>query len=241
MTGKQSSGAPSQGSGTDTTARDQVAQTRTMAPPGPAGRMAMAGMPVERSANFGASTRRLVARLRPERTGIVAVVVLAVTATVLSVSGPKILGRATDIVFDGLRNRQGQQGIDYSQLHKVLWFAVALYVTSSAIGWLQSYLLAGAVQRTMFTLRTEVEDKLNRLPLNYVDRQPRGDLLSRATNDIDNVAQSLQQTISMMLTSTLTLVGVLIMMFTISWELALIAALSIPASLRIVKMVSKIG
>jgi ATP-binding cassette, subfamily B, multidrug efflux pump len=220
-------------------ARDQVAQTRTMAPPGPAGRMAMAGMPVERSENFGASTRRLIRRLGPERTGIVAVIFLAVTAMVLSVAGPKILGRATNIVFDGLRSRQGQKGIDYANLHRVLLIAATLYVFSSAIQWLQSYLLAGAVQRTMLTFRAEVEDKLNRLPLNYVDRQPRGDLLSRVTNDIDNVAQSLQQTISMLLTSSLTLVGVLVMMFTISWVLALVAAITIPASLYIVKFITK--
>lgn len=220
-------------------AREQVAQTRTMAPPGPAGRMAMAGMPVERSENFGASTRRLIVRLRPERAGITAVVVMALTATVLSVSGPKILGRATNIVFEGLRNKRGAAGIDYTRLHNVLLFAAALYIMSSLVGWLQAYILAGAVQRTMLTLRAEVEDKLNRLPLNYIDRQPRGDLLSRVTNDIDNVAQSLQQTISMLLTSTLTLVGVLIMMFTISWILALVAAITIPASLQIVKYISK--
>ena len=222
-----------------TLARDQVTQTRTMAPPGPAGRMAMAGMPVERSENFGKSTRRLMERLRPERVGIIAVILLAFTATVLSVSGPKILGRATNIVFDGLRNQRGPSGIDFARLHRVLLFAATLYIISSAFQWLQSYLLAGAVQRTMLTMRAEVEDKLNRLPLNFVDRQPRGDLLSRVTNDIDNVAQSLQQTISMLLTSSLTLVGVLVMMFWISWILALVAALTIPASLYIVKFISK--
>ena len=214
--------------------RDHVAQARSLAPPGPAGRMATAGMPVEKSENFNASARRLIGRLRPERVRVISVVVL-----ILSVSGPKVLGRGTNIVFDGLRGKGGRTGIDFAHLHRVLLFAALLYVGASALGWLQSYILAGAVQRTMFTMRAEVEDKLNRLPLQYVDGQPRGDLLSRVTNDIDNVAQSLQQTLSMMLTSTLTLVGVLVMMFTISWVLALVSAVLIPLSLWTVKLITK--
>ncbi|MGD9796057.1 MAG: ABC transporter ATP-binding protein, partial [Acidimicrobiia bacterium] len=121
----------------------------------------------------------------------------------------------------------------------VLLLAAGLYVAAATLQWLQAYLLAGVVQRTMQRLRADVEDKLNRLPLRYVDGQPRGDLLSRVTNDIDNVAQSLQQTLSMMLTSTLTLVGVLGMMFSISWILALVALVTIPLSLFTVKFVSK--
>ena len=218
--------------------RDQVAQTRAIVPPGPAGRMALAGMPVERSENFGASTRRLIARLRPERTGAITVVGLAVVAVSMSVFGPKILGRATNIVFDGLRGKNGRTGIDFAALHRTLLFAAALYICSSVLQWLQSFILAGLVQRTMLRLRADVEDKLNRLPLRYVDRQPRGDLLSRVTNDIDNVAQSLQQTLSMLLTSTLTLVGVLVMMFVISWLLALVALVTIPVSLLTVRVIT---
>jgi ATP-binding cassette subfamily B protein len=196
--------------------------------------MALAGMPVERSDNFGETIRRLMHRMRPERTGAIAVICLAVTAVSLSVVGPKILGRATNIVFDGLRG----DGIDFGRLHRVLLFAAGLYVTSSVLQWLQSYVLAGVVQRTMLRLRGEVEDKLNRLPLRYVDGQPRGDLLSRVTNDIDNVAQSLQQSLSMLLTSTLTLVGVLVLMFVISWVLALVALVTIPLSLLTVKLIT---
>ena len=219
--------------------RDHVAAARAYAPPGPAGRMATAGMPVEKSENFNASTKRLIGRLRPERSKVISVLVLAVSAMVLSVTGPRVLGQGTNIVFDGLRHKNGQRGIDFAHLHRVLLFAAVLYVGASALGWLQSYILAGAVQRTMAKLRSDVEDKLNRLPLNYVDSQPRGDLLSRVTNDIDNVAQSLQQTLSMMLTSTLTLVGVLVMMFTISWMLALVSAILIPLSLQVVRFITK--
>ena len=220
------------------TARDQMAHTRAMVPPGPAGRMAMAGMPVEKSENFNASARRLLGRLRPERTGAVAVVGFAVMAVSLSVIGPRILGRATNIVFDGLRGKGGRRGIDFARLHHVLMIAVGCYVVSALLQWLQSFLLAGVVQRTMQGMRAEVEDKLNRLPLRYVDGQPRGDLLSRVTNDIDNVSQSLQQTLAMMLTSTLSLVGVLVMMFTISWLLALVALITVPVSLFTVKFIT---
>jgi ATP-binding cassette, subfamily B, multidrug efflux pump len=212
----------------------QFVQARAIAPPGPAGRMALAGMPVERSDKFGASTKRLLMRLRPERAGVVAVLVFAVVAVSLQVVGPRILGRATNIVFDGLRG----DGIDFGRLHDTLLFAAALYLGGSILQWLQSFLLAGVVQRTMLRLRADVEDKLNRLPLGYVDRQARGDLLSRVTNDIDNVAQSLQQTLSMMLTSTLTLVGVLVMMLVISWQLALVALVTIPVSLLTVKWIT---
>ena len=219
--------------------REQVQQARAAAPPGPAGRMATQGMPVERSENFRASTRRLIARLRPERAGVASVIVLAVVAITLSVSGPKVLGRATNLVFEGLRGKNGAPGIDFARLHRTLLFAAGLYIVSSLLQWLQSVILAGVVQRTMQKLRTEVEEKLNRLPLPYIDSQPRGDLLSRVTNDIDNVAQSLQQTLSMLLTSSLTLIGVLIMMLTISWILALVSMIAIPLSLFIVQVISK--
>ena len=214
--------------------RDQIAQTRAVIPPGPAGRMALAGMPVERSENFGASTKRLLGRMRPERAGAITVIVLALGSVTMAVLGPKILGAATDIVFDGVRGT----GIDFGKLHRVLLFAAGLYIASSGLQWLQSYILAGVVQRTMRRLRSDVEDKLNRLPLRYVDRQARGDLLSRVTNDIDNVAQSMQQTLSMALTSLLQLVGVLVMMFVISWLLALVALVTIPLSLLTVRLIT---
>ncbi len=220
-------------------ARLQVQQARAAAPPGPAGRMATQGMPVERSENFRASTRRLIARLRPERIGVAGVIVLAVVAITLSVFGPRVLGHATNLVFEGLRGNNGTKGIDFPRLHRTLLFAAALYVVSSLLQWLQSLILSGVVQRTMQKLRTDVEEKLNRLPLPWVDQQPRGDLLSRVTNDIDNVAQSLQQTLSMLLTSSLTLVGVLIMMLTISWILAIVSILAIPLSLFVVQLITK--
>ena len=189
---------------------------------------AAAGMPAEKSKDFKNSTRRLFARLRPQRAGLIAVLLLAVGSVTLSVLGPRLLGNATDLIVDGVI---GGQGIDFPKLHRTLAGVVVLYVVSASMAYCQAWLLAGVVQKTMFRLRSDVEDKLHELPLSYVDRQPRGDLLSRVTNDIDNVAQSLQQTLSQMLTSVLSIFGVIIMMFTISPLLASIAVLTIPASL----------
>ncbi len=203
---------------------------------GPGARFSAAGMPLEKSANFGASTRRLLGRLRPERVGAAIVLLFAVLSVSLSVTGPRILGRATNVIVQGAL---GPTGIDYGQLHRILLFAAAVYLASAFLSYLQSYVLAGVVQRTMYRLREEVEAKIHRLPLSYVDRHARGDLLSRVTNDIDNVAQSLQQTLSQMLTSTLTILGVLVMMFTISWELALITLLTVPISLYTVRTIAR--
>ncbi|MCB1030910.1 MAG: ABC transporter ATP-binding protein [Acidimicrobiales bacterium] len=198
-------------------------------------RFAAAGMPAEKSKDFGASTRRLVARLAPQRAGLAAVLVLALGSVTLSVLGPKLLGNATNVLVEGI---MGGQGIDFDKLHMMLLRILGLYVASAAMAYCQAWILAGVVQRTMQTLRSDVEDKIHELPLGYVDRQPRGDLLSRVTNDIDNVSQSLQQTISQMLTSILTIFGVVIMMFTISPLLAFIAVLTIPASLLVLRSVA---
>ncbi len=213
--------------------RTEAAQMRSA---GPVGRMGAAGMPTERSKDFGNSAKRLVRRLGPDRGVVAAIVALAIASVTLTVIGPRVLGQATDVVFRGLR---GPQGIDFDHLHRVLLSVVAIYIGASGLSYLQSYLLAGAVQRTMYRLRSDVEDKLHRLPLSYVDRQSRGDLLSRVTNDIDNVSQSLQQTLSQMLTSIFSIVGVLTMMIVISPLLALIAVLTIPLSLYSVKLIAK--
>jgi ATP-binding cassette subfamily B protein len=193
------------------------------------------GMPVERSENFGNVVRRLMRRMQRERWRVVAVLVLAVVSVALTVVGPRILGHATNIVVAGI---QTPGGIDFGELHMVLLEALLIYVVAGLLSYTQSFILAGVVQRSMHQLRSDVEDKLNRLPIGYVDSQPRGDLLSRVTNDIDNVAQSLQQTLSMMLTSTLTIIGVVIMMISISPLLALITIFTVPISLMTMKLIT---
>ncbi|HVM54353.1 MAG TPA: ABC transporter ATP-binding protein [Acidimicrobiales bacterium] len=207
-------------------------------PPQPGGagpRWGNIGMPVERSEDFGGVVRRLLTRLRRERAGVAVVVVLAFASTFMLVIGPKILGNATDIVVRGVFS---DAGIDFARLHRTLLLAAGLYIFSSLLAYALSFLLAGIVQRTMFRLRADVEDKLNRLPLRYVDRNQRGDLLSRVTNDIDNVAQTLQQTLSQMLTSTLTVIGILGVMFWINWVLALVGLVTVPLSFWATKQIA---
>jgi ATP-binding cassette subfamily B protein len=131
------------------------------------------------------------------------------------------------------------QGIDFTLLGRLLLLALGLYLVASLFLWLQGYLLNGAVQRSIYTLRSQVEDKINRLPLSYFDKQTRGELLSRVTNDIDNISQALQQTLSQLLTSLLTVIGVTIMMFVVSPVLALIALVTIPLSIVVTTVIGK--
>jgi ATP-binding cassette, subfamily B, multidrug efflux pump len=238
---------------------------------GPGHMMGGAGMPAEKSLNFWPSAKRLLRRLRPERAFVALVILLTVLGVSFSVIGPKILGNATNLIFEGIIGKQlpagmtkdqvvaelnakgdtGQanlisgmnvvpgQGIDFTQLAHVLLVVLGLYVVASVCMWAQAYVLNGVVQRTSLRLRRDVEEKLHRLPLSYFDSVPRGELLSRVTNDIDNVQMSMQQTFSQLLTSILTLVGVLAMMVWISWILALVALVSVPLSVVVTAMIAK--
>jgi ATP-binding cassette, subfamily B, multidrug efflux pump len=201
-----------------------------------AGRWNSAGVPGERSKDFKSALRRLGGMLGPMWVVLVVVAVVAITSATLNVFGPRVLGHGTDIIYRGVI---GHRGIDFGALHHVLFQATELYAASSALSIVAAYLLAGVVQRLMYKLRSDVEDKVNALPLSYIDKQARGDLLSRVTNDIDNVAQSLQQTLSQMLTSVLLLVGVAIMMFTISPLLAVVALTTVPLSVWGMQVVAR--
>ena len=228
-------------------------------------------MPAEKPMRFGPSLRRLMARLSPERWRLLIVIALGVTSVSFMVIGPKILGRATDLIFAGAVGKRlpaglttdqviaaarasgnsnladllarmhvvPGQGIDFNALAGVLMLALGLYIASAAFSWMQGYLLNDVVQRTVFLLRSDVEDKLGRLPLQFFDKQPRGELLSRVTNDIDNVSVSLQQTISQLLSAVLTVVGVIVMMFVVSPLLAVIALVTVPLSVVITTQVAK--
>jgi ATP-binding cassette, subfamily B, multidrug efflux pump len=131
------------------------------------------------------------------------------------------------------------QGIDFTMLGELLLLALGLYLVASLFLWLQGYLLNGAVQRSIYTLRRQVEEKINRLPLSYFDKQSRGEILSRVTNDIDNISQALQQTLSQLLTSVLTIIGVTVMMFIVSPVLALIALVTIPVSILVTAVIGR--
>jgi ATP-binding cassette subfamily B multidrug efflux pump len=239
--------------------------------PGPAGGHMMGlTMPVQKSKDFRRSFGRLLRRLRPERTLIALVFVLAIVSVTFAVIGPKILGNATDDIFAGLLSKQipagvtqdqliaglraqGQdqladmlstmhltpgQGVDFGALGGVLLLLVGVYLASSLFSWMQAWIMAGVTQRTVYRLRQDVDTKLGRLPLRYFDSHPRGDLLSRVTNDIDNIGQTLQQSLTQLITSLLTIIGVLILMLTISWELAVISILAVPASVVITILIA---
>jgi ATP-binding cassette subfamily B protein len=224
----------------------------------------MAGLtvPVEKSKDFAGTLRRLLGRLQPERLVIGVVLAAAVLSVALSVLGPKLLGNATTLVFEGVVGRslpagitqeqavetlraQGEnelasmvaamdlvpgQGVDVDQLGRLLLLVALVYLLSSLFAWVQGYLMAGVTQRTVYGLRADVERKIARLPLTYFDRHARGDLLSRVTNDIDNLSTTLQQVLTQLITSVLTVVGVLVMMLVISPLLAVIALLTVPLS-----------
>ncbi|HWR86014.1 MAG TPA: ABC transporter ATP-binding protein [Rhodoglobus sp.] len=238
--------------------------------PGGGGPMGGMGMPVEKSKRFGPSAKRLLGRLKPHRGGLAVVLLFAVLGVALTVIGPRLLGDATDLIFEGAISRQlpagvtqdqvveqlraagddqqadfiagmtltPGQGIDFAALQMLLGVVLVVYVLSSVFTWLQGYVLNGIVQRVVYRLREEVEEKIDRLPLRYFDRMPRGELLSRVTNDVDNVGQSLQQTLSQVITSLLTVIGVLAMMFWISPVLALIALVTIPLTLLITALIA---
>jgi ATP-binding cassette subfamily B protein len=229
------------------------------------------GMVGQKASTFWPSTRRLLNRMRPERTKAYVVIALTLLSVVATSVGPKILGAATDLVFNGLigsrlpagiskaeaiarlRKRGDDQvadmvasmdvvpgqGVDFTAVGHVLMIAAGIYVGASLLAWLAGYILNDVVQGTVLRMRSDVEDKVNRLPLSYFDSQPRGELLSRVTNDIDNVSTTLQQTMSQLLTSILTVVGVLAMMLWISPLLALVALASVPISMYVTRAVMK--
>jgi len=223
----------------------------------------MMGAPPAKSKNFKGSLRRLLSELKPERHILISVLVLITSSVTIGAFGPKILGRATNEIFNGFigsklphgltkdqivtsLRMQGEKtqadmlakssvipghGINFSTISHFLYLAIALYAISSLMMWVQAYLMAGVTQRTVYRLRRLAEEKIGRLPLKYFDTQSRGDLLSRVTNDIDNISTSLQQGLSQILNSVLTVLSVLIMMVWISPELALISLIAIPLSM----------
>ncbi|MEV6274560.1 ABC transporter ATP-binding protein [Nocardia sp. NPDC051832] len=229
------------------------------------------GAPDAKPKSFGPSLKRLMRRLTPERFYVGLIIALVVVSVVLNTLGPYLLGKATNLVFDGAVGKQlpagaskeeviaqlrakGDNtfadmlgamdvtpgvGVDFGAVGRVLMLVLVLYIGASVFGWLQAFLLNIVINRTVKRLRSDIEEKIHRLPLRYFDTSPRGDLLSRVTNDVDNVSTSLQQTMSQLLTSLFTVIGILIMMFWISPLLAVIALLTVPAAIIITAQIAK--
>jgi ATP-binding cassette subfamily B protein len=247
----------------------------TQAPPrrpqGGIGPGAMMSGPAEKALDFGGSLRRLLLLLRPERALLIVVLAFGTASVALTVTGPKLLGHATDLIFAGIIGAQlparstkeqavaglradGQgtfadmvssmsvvpgRGIDFTALAQVLGWVLAIYLLAALLGIMQFRLTTTIVQRAASRLRERIEAKLARLPLSYFDGQSRGEILSRATNDTDNIAQTLQQTMSQLISSVLTVVAVLAVMFWISPLLALIALVTVPLSIYVTAVIGK--
>jgi ATP-binding cassette, subfamily B, multidrug efflux pump len=225
----------------------------------------------ERTKDLRGTLRRLLARLRPERARLAAAGLLGVTSVGFMVAGPKILGTATNILFDGIIGQrlpagmtqaqaiallrahgEGQLasmlagmsitpgvGVDVARLGQVLGLAALVYLLGAAFNFGQGFIMAGVTQRAVYGLRREVEDKLARLPLRYFDSHPHGDVLSRVTNDIDNLTTTIQQGLSQLLTSVLTIAGVLGMMFWISPLLAAVCVIVVPLALVVTFVIAR--
>ncbi|MET9060300.1 ABC transporter ATP-binding protein [Streptomyces antibioticus] len=238
---------------------------------GPMGRMMAGTGPDSRSLDFKVSGRRLLAQFKPERLTLYAMLVCVVLSVGLNVIGPKILGKATDLVFAGIVGREmpagaskeqvldsmresgdGKvadmlrstdftpgRGIDFGQVGEVLLFALGVFLVAGLLMAVATRLVNRAVNRTMFRMREDVQTKLSRLPLSYFDKRQRGEVLSRATNDIDNIGQTLQQSLGQLINSLLTVIGVLAMMFWVSWLLALVALVTVPLSAVVATRVGK--
>ncbi|MDQ3927967.1 MAG: ABC transporter ATP-binding protein, partial [Chloroflexota bacterium] len=198
---------------------------------GPGGMM---GMPVQKAKDFKGTARRLIGYMRPYRPQLAIVLLTAALGTLFNIVGPKIMGEATTKLFEGLIARmQGVPGaqIDFGGIANILLILVVLYVISSAFSYLQQYVMAGVAQRTVYDMRRDVDQKLAHLPLKFYDARTHGEILSRVTNDVDNISNTLQQSVTQLMTSVITILGVLIMMFTISFWMTLIALVAVPLSL----------
>ncbi|MGK0740535.1 ABC transporter ATP-binding protein [Leucobacter sp. Z1108] len=191
----------------------------------------------EKAISFGPSLKRLIGHLAPHRIAIFFVIAMTILGTGLSALGPAILGSATDLIFNAaVRDRVP---IDFAAVGRVLMLALAVYLGFFVFSALAAFIINGVVQRSIYRLRQQVSDKITRLPLQYFDAQPRGELLSRVTNDVDNISQSLQQTLSQILSNLFTLISVVVMMFVVSWQLAVVALVTIPIALALTMFIGK--
>lgn len=202
---------------------------------GPMGPM---GRPVDKAKDFKGTFRRLLGYLAPRQYRLLAVFLLAILSTVFSILSPKIMGKATTKLFEDLmlkyRHVPGAT-VDFAYIGHILLILAALYIASAIFAYIQQYIMASVAQQTVYDMRRDVNDKLTRLPLKFFDARTHGEILSRVTNDIDNIATTLQQSLTQLITSVVTLVGVFIMMLTISPWLTLIYLVVLPLSALVTK------
>lgn len=194
----------------------------------------------EKAKDLGGTLKKLLAYLKPYHFKICMVMVFAVCSTVFNIIGPKVLAKATDKLSEGIMAKVANTGgIDFNYIVKILLILVVLYAASSLFSYIMSWIISGVSQDAAFSLRKDISEKMNRLPLSYFDKHTSGDILSRVTNDIDTIAQSLNQSLSTLISNVVTLVGIFIMMLTISWQMTLIAVIVLPVSMTLMRLVMK--
>lgn len=193
--------------------------------------------------NFKGSAKKLISYLKPYHLPLIIIMVFAAASTVFSIVGPKVLAKATDELASGIMEivTGAEGGIDFGYIGTILLILVAIYLVSALFSYLQGYLMAGVSTDISYQLRNEIERKINKLPLSYFHKNSQGDVLSRITNDVDTLSQSMNQSVTQLITSVCSIIGVLIMMLTISWQLTLVTLCIIPVSLVFVSGIVKIS
>lgn len=196
------------------------------------------GMPVEKAKDFKGSSRKLLSYISKYKIGMIFVIIFAVGSTIFNIVGPKISGKATTKLFNGLVAKiQGSGGIDFDAIKRLLLILLGLYCLSAIFSFIQGWIMTGISQNIAYKLRKEISQKLNRLPMSYFDKNTHGEILSRITNDVDTLAMNLNQVSTQLITSVTTLIGIIIMMLTISGVMTLIAIAMLPVSLILILLV----
>ena len=209
---------------------------------GPMGRMGGGPRAVEKAKDFKGTMKKLGVYLKPYSLSIAIVILFAIGGAAFSIVGPKILGKATTKIFEGLVQKitgVPDASIDFGYIGNIAMILVALYLVSSLFGIIQSFIMSGVAQKVSYNLRKQISEKMDTLPLNYFDTRTNGEVLSRITNDVDTVNQTLNQSLSQIITSVVTLIGVLIMMFSISWIMTLATFIILPVSMVLISLVVK--
>lgn len=208
---------------------------------GPFGGRGPAGAPVEKAKDFKGSMKKLLQYLGRYKFRIFLVMAAAMLSTVFTIVGPKVLGTATTEIFNGVMGKIAGTGtgIDFGRIAQILLFLLGLYLVSLAFSYLQGWIMTGVSMRVTYNLRNDIMKKINRMPLNYFDTTSHGEVLSRVTNDVDTLSQTLNQSITQIITSVTMVVGIIAMMFSISWQLTLVALCVIPVSLVFIAIIVK--
>ncbi len=206
---------------------------------GPPGAGAM--MPAEKAKNVKKTIKKLLEALRPQRKALILVFIMAICSTIFSIVAPKVLARVMDILIDGLKSKYMNPAatFDFTSIGKIVLQLALIYLVSAGFRWVTQYTMAGISQKTVYKLRQDVDKKLTRLPLKFFDQTSRGDILSRITNDMDNIAMTLQQSLTQLITSLTTILGILIMMLTISPLLTLISVITLPVAMGLTMVIAK--